>query len=245
MKNIKLLKIAGITLAAQTLFGCQPFGYVLMLPKPQESQNTPSLNEIYDSVGDQGKSAELNLKYKLGLKYDDTFEIVSQEVDTSTGGMPFGKSHCIAEVSSSKYGGTFKASVDSDGNSLMDNYPKVVWGSEIEQKLSDAKDELTGISGLTCEMVYHMSDKNYVDDESITSYLNSGDAYVNAEVVLTKDLETAYNIVNDIRYAFKSNGLQYSLGCDFGDKYVVISEYGENNDKSDYEVYDKLERALS
>lgn len=159
--------------------------------------------------------------------------------------MPFGKSHCIAEVSSSKYDGTFKASVDSDGNDLMDNYPKVVWGPEIEQRLSDAKDELTGISGLTCKMMYHMSDKNYVDNENIEYYLNSGDVYVDAEVVLTKDLETAYSIVNDIRYAFKSNGLQYSLGCQFGDKYVVISEYGENNDKSDSEVYGKLERALS
>lgn len=227
------------------LFGCQPFGYVLMLPKPRGSQNMPSVGEVYDSIGDQKKSAELNLKYKLGLKYNDTFEIVSQDVDTSTGGMPFGKSHCVAEVSSSKYGGTFKASIDSDGNSLMDNYPKVVWGSDIEQRLSDAKDELAEISGLTCKMVYHMSDKNYIDDQSIISYLDSGDAYVDAEVTLPKDLETAYSIVNDIRYAFKSNGLQYSLGCQFGDKYVVIAEYGEDDDKSDSEIYDKLERALS
>lgn len=179
---------------------------------------------------------------ELNLKYDDQFTV--QSIERNTANMAFQSATYTATVLSDNYGETFQARINTDGQNLMDNYPKVVWGSEIEQKLDSVEQSLANYADLTCKTVYQLQDSDYVTGRTLASYLTSGDVYVDVEVTLPQDLDSAYESVNELRHTFQDEGLQYQLGCQCGNEYIVIAEYGDLGYFSDQEVYEKLANKL-
>lgn len=216
----QILKISAIQIQVLALTGCMRVG-------------------LY-----QGGQSDITsvIAGELNLKYDDSFTVQSFERNNAI--MAFNSDTYAATVLSDNYGETFQARIDTDGQNLVDNYPKVVWGSEIEQKLNNVEQSLANFNDLECKTIYHLQDSDYVTNGTLDSYLTSGDVYIDVEVTLPQDLDSAYESLNEIRHTFQNEGLQYQLGCQCGNEYIVIAEYGDLGYFSDQEVYEKLANKL-
>lgn len=226
MKRNNLLKLGVILVLFSTLMGC------LRLDRSGNAAPLPSREEKIQAAMEQ----------LLEEKYGESFTV--EQPERQKANMAFVEDTFTASVRSGNYPGTFTARVDAEGKNLTDDYPRLFWDTEIEQRARQTLDSVEGLTETEWKIVYVLSGQTWKADDDLESYLQEGETYLDLTVTLPPDLEQAAAAVEDLRGALQQNHLQYAAACRFGDATVIFSEKTGQPQLTDEQIYQKLERSL-
>lgn len=227
MKRNNLLKLGGILLLFSTLLGCL---------RADRSGNTVPLSGREEKI-------RASMVQLLEEKYGESFTV--EQAERENANMAFSGDTFTAAVRSGDYPGTFTARVDAEGKNLTDDYPRLFWNADIEQRVRQALDGVAGLTGTEWKIVYVLSAQTWKPDDDLETYLQEGETYLDLTVTLPSDPEQAAGVLADLRAALQQYHLQYAVACRFGDATVIFSEKAGQPRLTDDKVWRKLERSLS
>lgn len=176
----------------------------------------------------------------LNEKYGDTFTV--QTLERQLAQQAFAKSHYLAHVSSDAYPGQFRARVDTDFNEVADDYPRLYWNEEIEQKVGRVEQVFPQNYDVQWEIVYWVTGKTWKSTDSIEDYLMNGETYVHFTVE-TNAIDVADTALA-LREALQAQNLQYTTTWKLDGTTVTFGEI-QGQTLTPQEICAKFERAAS
>lgn len=174
----------------------------------------------------------------LNEKYGDTFVVQSMERQTAQ--MAFTKAHYLAQVSSDAYPGQFRARVDTDFNEVADDYPRLYWNEEIEQKVGRVEQVFPQNYDVQWEIVYWVTDETWKSTDSIDDYLEQGNAYI--DFTIETNVDDVTDIALALHNALQAERLKYETAWHLGKTTVVFGEM-PGDTLTDEQIRAKFERA--
>lgn len=176
----------------------------------------------------------------LNEKYGDTFVVQSMERQTAQ--MAFTKAHYLAQVSSDAYPGQFRARVDTDFNEVADDYPRLYWNEEIEQKVGRVEQVFPQNYDVQWDIIYRLSGQTWKNTDSIEDYLMNGETYVHFTVE-TNAIDVADTALA-LREALQAQNLQYTTTWKLDGTTVTFGEM-QGQTLTPQKICAKFERAAS
>lgn len=176
----------------------------------------------------------------LNEKYGDTFTV--QTLERQLAQQAFAKSHYLAQVSSDAYPGQFRARVDTDFNEVADDYPRLYWNEEIEQKVGRVEQVFPQNYDVQWEIVYWVTGKTWKSTDSIEDYLMNGETYVHFTVE-TNAIDVADTALA-LREALQAQNLHYTTTWKLDGTTVTFGEM-QGQTLTPQEICAKFERAAS
>lgn len=173
----------------------------------------------------------------LNEKYGDTFVVQSMERQTAQ--MAFTKAHYLAQVSSDAYPGQFRARVDTDFNEVADDYPRLYWNEEIEQKVGRVEQVFPQNYDVQWEIVYWVTGETWKSTDSIDDYLEQGNAYI--DFTIETNADDAAKTALALRSALKDEKLKYETIWHMDGKTVTFGEMAGQT-LTEQEICEKFER---
>lgn len=173
----------------------------------------------------------------LNEKYGDTFVVQSMERQTAQ--MAFTKAHYLAQVSSDAYPGQFRARVDTDFNEVADDYPRLYWNEEIEQKVGRVEQVFPQNYDVQWEIVYWVTGETWKSTDSIDDYLEQGNAYI--DFTIETNADDAAKTALALRSALKDEKLKYETIWHLDGKTVAFGEMAGQT-LTEQEICKKFER---
>lgn len=208
-KRICLSVLIAIALAF-TLTGCRLLDIFKIITANKADNNRPANTE----------EQKARIEQLLNEKYGDTF--VVQSMERQAGQMAFTKAHYLAQVSSDAYPGQFRARVDTDFNEVADDYPRLYWNEEIEQKVERVEQVFPQNYDVQWEIVYWVTGETWKSTDSIDDYLEQGNAYIDFTIETNAD-DVAKTAI-ELHSALRDEKLKYETIWHLGKTTVVFGE---------------------
>ena len=208
-KRICLSVLIAIALAF-TLTGCRLLDIFKIITANKADNNRPANTE----------EQKARIEQLLNEKYGDTF--VVQSMERQAGQMAFTKAHYLAQVSSDAYPGQFRARVDTDFNEVADDYPRLYWNEEIEQKVGRVEQVFPQNYDVQWEIVYWVTGETWKSTDSIDDYLEQGNAYIDFTIETNAD-DVAKTAI-ELHSALRDEKLKYETIWHLGKTTVVFGE---------------------
>lgn len=195
---------------AFTLTGCRLLDIFKIITANKADNNRPANTE----------EQKARIEQLLNEKYGDTF--VVQSMERQAGQMAFTKAHYLAQVSSDAYPGQFRARVDTDFNEVADDYPRLYWNEEIEQKVGRVEQVFPQNYDVQWEIVYWVTGETWKSTDSIDDYLEQGNAYIDFTIETNAD-DVAKTAI-ELHSALRDEKLKYETIWHLGKTTVVFGE---------------------
>lgn len=225
-KRICLSVLIAIALAF-TLTGCRLLDIFKIITANKADNNRPANTE----------EQKARIEQLLNEKYGDTF--VVQSMERQAGQMAFTKAHYLAQVSSDAYPGQFRARVDTDFNEVADDYPRLYWNEEIEQKVGRVEQVFPQNYDVQWEIVYWVTGETWKSTDSIDDYLEQGNAYI--DFTIETNADDVAKTALALRSALKDEKLKYETIWHLDGKTVAFGEMAGQT-LTEQEICKKFER---
>ena len=124
---------------------------------------------------------------------------------------------------SSVYDEDFRVYVFDKKDQLTDDYAKLLIGEYIEADIADVMSSYSGKNISDRRFVYEMSDRAYIDKESVNDYLTKTDSHLILEIDCTKGLtKDDVSALKELCEEFKNRGYNFTLNCNMPDEKIVM-----------------------
>ena len=190
-----------------------------------------------DSRPANTQERKARIEQLLQKKYGDTFTV--QTLERQLAQQAFAKSHYLAQVSSDAYPGQFSARVDDDCRQLEDDYPRLYWGNEIEQRAARAAEALPAAYDAEWKVVYLLTEQTWKSTDPLDDYLAQAETYVHFTVTL--DSGDAAQTALALRDALQAENLQYTTTWKLDGATVTFGEMAGQT-LTEQEICEKFER---
>lgn len=184
------------------------------------------------------------MEAQLEEKYGETFTVETLRREDAN--MAFSQDTYRATVHSAAYGADFNARVNADGSHLVDDYPRLFWKQEMENRVQQALDQLPAVVPVEWKAVYVLSAACWQPSDGIDTYLTESDSYIDLTLTLPNDgTEQTARLLNKLRDALQQQKLQYAVAVRWKGKTLVFAEKRDQPRLTDEAIRQKLERSLA
>mgnify|MGYP007124389221 CR=1 FL=1 len=219
MRLLKVFALGGAALILSALTGCFHRG---------STENSRPTNT---------EDQKARIEQLLNEKYGDHFTVLT--VEKRKPGAALTKTRYQAQATSSAYTGQFNVDVDEDFGAVADDYPRLYWNEEIEQKVGRVEQVFPQNYDVQWEIVYWVTDETWKSTDSIDDYLEQGNAYI--DFTIETNVDDVTDIALALHNALQAERLKYETAWHLGKTTVVFGEM-PGDTLTDEQIRAKFER---